>query len=143
MVSSILPKNERKNSTLLTYYGTSSRIVFVRFLDELKIPKRHFEINWPLKTLVGSTPHTSNKLNLVFFVVSKNQLKKHWLYTEWYLCLESELETSSDKSTFFYFSVGLTQWQFFHKVWNTSLFVYYKYLRQYNLAVVYTFSTHF
>ena len=32
----------------LYYYGTSSRIVFVRFLGELKIPKRHFEINWPV-----------------------------------------------------------------------------------------------
>ena len=32
----------------LYYYGTSSRIVFVRFLKELKTPKRHFEINWPL-----------------------------------------------------------------------------------------------
>ena len=30
------------------YYGTSSRIVFVLFLGELKTPKRHFEINWPL-----------------------------------------------------------------------------------------------
>ena len=32
----------------LYYYGTSSWIVFVRFLGELKTPKRHFEINWPL-----------------------------------------------------------------------------------------------
>ena len=31
-----------------TYYSNSSRIVFVRFLEELKTPKRHFEINWPL-----------------------------------------------------------------------------------------------
>ena len=37
------PKNQRKIQ--LYYYGTSSRIVFVRFLGELKIPKRHFEIN--------------------------------------------------------------------------------------------------
>ena len=28
----------------LYYYGTSSRIVFARFLGELKTPKRHFEI---------------------------------------------------------------------------------------------------
>ena len=35
----------------LNYYGTSSRIVFVCFLGELKIPKRHFEINWPLALL--------------------------------------------------------------------------------------------
>ena len=33
----------------LYYYVTSSRIVFVRFLGELKTPKRHFEINWPLE----------------------------------------------------------------------------------------------
>ena len=32
----------------LYYHGTSSWIVFVRFLGELKMPKRHFEINWPL-----------------------------------------------------------------------------------------------
>ena len=31
------------------YYGTSNWIVFVRFLGELKTPKRHFEINWPLE----------------------------------------------------------------------------------------------
>ena len=30
------------------YYDTWSRIVFVRFLGELKAPKRLFEINWPL-----------------------------------------------------------------------------------------------
>ena len=27
------------------YYGTSSRIVCVRFLRKLKTPKRHFEVN--------------------------------------------------------------------------------------------------
>ena len=47
------------------YYGTSSRIVFVRFFGELKIPKRHFEINWPLvrwwagKTLSRNASGTS------------------------------------------------------------------------------------
>ena len=45
MVSSILPKSERKNSTLLLWYLKS--IVFVRFLGELKTPKIHFEIKWP------------------------------------------------------------------------------------------------
>ena len=39
------PKKQRKNSTVLYYYGTSSRIVFVRFSGELKTSKRHFEIN--------------------------------------------------------------------------------------------------
>ena len=37
LVSSILQKNERKIRP--NYYGTSSRIVFVRFLEELKTPK--------------------------------------------------------------------------------------------------------
>ena len=32
------------------YYGTSSWIVFVHVLGELKTPKRHFEINLPLST---------------------------------------------------------------------------------------------
>ena len=32
----------------LYYYGTSSRIVFVRFLGELKTPKRHLKVNYPL-----------------------------------------------------------------------------------------------
>jgi hypothetical protein len=34
----------------LYYYGTSSPILFVRFLGELKTPKIHFEINWPLSS---------------------------------------------------------------------------------------------
>ena len=33
------------------YYGTSSWIVFVCFLGELKTPKRHFQINRPLGKL--------------------------------------------------------------------------------------------
>ena len=47
LVSSIVQKKRKKNQ--LYYYGTSSRIVFVHFLGELKIPKRHFEINLPLE----------------------------------------------------------------------------------------------
>jgi hypothetical protein len=39
-------KTNEKN--WLYYYGTSSRIVFVHFLGELKTPKRYFEINLPL-----------------------------------------------------------------------------------------------
>ena len=36
-----------KNSTLGTMVVKSN--IFVRFLGELKIPKRHFEIDWPLQ----------------------------------------------------------------------------------------------
>ena len=32
----------------LYFFSTLSQIVFVHFLGELKTPKRHFEINWPL-----------------------------------------------------------------------------------------------
>jgi hypothetical protein len=39
LVSSILTKNEQKN------YDTSGQIVFVHFLEELRIPKSSFEIN--------------------------------------------------------------------------------------------------
>ena len=50
MVSSILPQNQQKNR--LYYYFTSSRIVSVHFLGELKTSKRLFEINWPLTKLL-------------------------------------------------------------------------------------------
>ena len=39
------PKKTEKFN-LNTKYGTSSWIILVRFLELLKIPKRHFEINW-------------------------------------------------------------------------------------------------
>ena len=43
------PKKRTKKFDYITMeYGTSSRIVFLCFLGELKTPKRHFEINWPL-----------------------------------------------------------------------------------------------
>ena len=60
MVSSILSKNEQKN--WLYYNGTLSRIVFVRLLGELKIPKIYFEINWPLSG-IKTFKNTLNILN--------------------------------------------------------------------------------
>ena len=55
LLSSILPKNERKNSTKLQWYLKLN--CFRSFLEELKTPKRHFEINWPLQvpTMCWST----------------------------------------------------------------------------------------
>ena len=44
---------QKTNKKIQPNYGTSSRIVFVRFLEELKTPKEHFEINWPLVTING------------------------------------------------------------------------------------------
>ena len=35
------------NKIWLYYYGTLNQKIFVRFLGELKTPKRHLEINWP------------------------------------------------------------------------------------------------
>ena len=48
MVSSILPKNERKTKIDLTYIRSN---FFVRFLGELRITKSPLEINWPLVEL--------------------------------------------------------------------------------------------
>ena len=45
-MSSIIPKKEQKQFNL-RYHGSKVDF-FVRLLEELKIPKRHFEINWPL-----------------------------------------------------------------------------------------------
>jgi hypothetical protein len=42
------PKKRTKKFDFTKYYGTSTRIVFVHFLGELKTSKIHFEINWPL-----------------------------------------------------------------------------------------------
>ena len=44
LVSFNSSKKLTKNFNLHNYHGISSRIVFVRFLEELKTPKRHFEI---------------------------------------------------------------------------------------------------
>ena len=41
---------------LMTWARYSSRIVFVRFLEELKTPKRHFEINWTLESVPPPPP---------------------------------------------------------------------------------------
>ena len=48
--------NSSKKRTNDYYYDTSGRLVFVRFLEKLKIPKRHFEINWPLNINSPSSP---------------------------------------------------------------------------------------
>jgi hypothetical protein len=49
LVSSILPKNELENSIFCP--SLLRQKFFVRFLEELKIPKSPFEINWPLMVL--------------------------------------------------------------------------------------------
>ena len=48
VVSSSFPKNEWKQFDLR--YHSCKVDFFVHFLGELKIPKRLFEINWPLST---------------------------------------------------------------------------------------------
>ena len=60
--------SQKLNEKIQLYsYGTPSRIVFVRFLGELKTPKRHFEIKWPLvikKKFWNSRLKTENFLRL-------------------------------------------------------------------------------
>ena len=53
------------------YYATSCRFVFVRFLEELKIPKRHFEINWPLQIEFDKS-QLCFKMLFVFVVLQKS-----------------------------------------------------------------------
>ena len=54
-IKSVSWKIEPLQYIAIYYNGTLSQIVFVRFLGELKTPKRHFEIKWPLKPLVSET----------------------------------------------------------------------------------------
>ena len=48
--------NEKKKIDFTTMVPSASWIVFVCFLGELKIPKRHFEINWPLGQVTTDLP---------------------------------------------------------------------------------------
>ena len=45
LVSSILPKNELENLNFCP--SLLGQTFFVRFFEELKMPKSPFEINWP------------------------------------------------------------------------------------------------
>ena len=57
MVSLILPEKRMKKFNLSTMIPHLSDLIdFVRFLEELKTPKRHFEINCPLADPVRN-PH--------------------------------------------------------------------------------------
>ena len=97
LASSILSKNKRKKKNQLYYYGILSQIVFVHFLGELKTPKRHLEINWPLLARLTAilciiyswihnkiSPTKKNKPFLIPnpFYWSKNVVGRNfWLYT--------------------------------------------------------------
>ena len=52
---------QKTNKNQPIYYGTSGRIVFVHFLEELKTTKRHFEINRPLDAINKFQKHTTLK----------------------------------------------------------------------------------
>ena len=53
IINLYLPFSQKMNEKIrLYYYGTSSQIVSIRFLGELKTPKGHIEINLPLKASV-------------------------------------------------------------------------------------------
>ena len=45
LVGILNPPKKRTKKIVLQYYDTSGRLVFVRFLGELKTPKSPFEIN--------------------------------------------------------------------------------------------------
>ena len=61
----------------LNHYNTLGRLVFVHFLGELKTSKRHFEINWPLKTsFCYSWKKSLNWQNIFHFILLKVKLFK-------------------------------------------------------------------
>jgi hypothetical protein len=72
LLSSILPRNEQIEFDLI-YHSSKVEFFFVHFLGELKIPKRYFEINWPLPWDWDST------LNLTQYT-QKGNLLSHCLY---------------------------------------------------------------
>ena len=49
------------------YYGTSSPIVFIHFLGELKTQKWHFEINWPLVVDRSKKDEDLDSANIFFY----------------------------------------------------------------------------
>ena len=60
-------KSEKKIDFTTTTYDTSSRIVFVHFLGELKTQKRHFEINWPLVVDRSKKDEDLDSANIFFY----------------------------------------------------------------------------
>ena len=95
-------KNERKNRP--HYYGTSSRTVFICFLEELKSPKRHFEINWPLGCFIEDQKKRYQNYSEVAFEFSYScqftenlpnfqSLQAHNFFWS-YWCIENSIATS-------------------------------------------------
>jgi len=79
-----LPKKGMKKFNLGNDYVTSIWIVFVRFWEELKTPKRHFEINWPLKTIWATLKVVKpwilqNKQTIEFIFTSMRRVFVHFL----------------------------------------------------------------
>ena len=63
--------NSKRNKNIwFYYYGNSSQIVFVCFSGKLKKPKRHFEINWPWKTVFICFSIDNSIANIRFYALS-------------------------------------------------------------------------
>ena len=78
MVSSILPKNERKQFDLRYH---SSKVEFFSFIfweNWRYIPKRHFEINWPLASEFICLFHF--KITYVLYAIVFIVRSKLWVY---------------------------------------------------------------
>ena len=72
---------------------------FVCFLGELKIPKRHFEINWPLATAAyiflvdvvsvatiwATAQYVERRLLHIFYLIHHQSIKVHVLNMWWFL----------------------------------------------------------
>ena len=67
MVSTILPKNERKKFDFTTLVPQVDLFSFV-FLEEWKTPKKHFEFNWPLDPTTNSETTNPDFLRISLWI---------------------------------------------------------------------------
>ena len=88
LISKCLFNSPKKQKTKiqLYYYCTSSRIVFIPFLGELKTPKRDFEIKWPLAPDLSEWWNYSlNIYTYIFFnLMETTQPKRHYIQLLWH-----------------------------------------------------------
>ena len=95
------PKKQRKHRS------HSSKVkFFVRFFGELKIPKRRFEINWPLAGLSGQGQATLGLVQLQAFWLDKGfELIRHIItnmsFVHYWAYFLKQMMSSSDNFTNF------------------------------------------
>ena len=60
------------------------RLVFVRFLEDLKIPKRNFEINWPVGKAIFLSNENSVRIRYHLQLPKRKRSKSHQNSSSWW-----------------------------------------------------------